>query len=197
MVDELRVAGNLNDSLSSAVRHGGAGLADIPPLLRRVLLEKSWRKFITQRGDEVEHQLFDDFVRTVPLRGLGSDPELVDGIVSGVKDPALRGELIELLREARKVGQGRRTDLELPADSAGSSDGSETVASKLARLSRAHPDQREAVRRGEKSVNRAAIDAGIRPKRVSIRVDSAESIAKTLRAHCSPEVLELLRRELL
>jgi hypothetical protein len=50
------------------------------------------------------------------------------------------------------------------------------------------------VRRGEKTVHAAAVDAGTRKRQVSVRVDSAESADRTLRKHMSPEVLaELVR----
>jgi hypothetical protein len=53
------------------------------------------------------------------------------------------------------------------------------------------------VRRGEKSINAAAVAAGIRPHRVPVRLDRVESIAATLRKYLTPEQRSTLARLLL
>lgn len=65
------------------------------------------------------------------------------------------------------------------------------------RLARVAPDEYEAVRRGEKSINAAAVAAGIRPHRVPVRLDRVESIAATLRKYLTPEQRSTLARLLL
>jgi hypothetical protein len=80
----------------------------------------------------------------------GADMALIERIV-GTGDP----ELLRLLREAKKIGPGRRTDLE-PLDE--SSTGSQNhTADDLDRLAREAPGEYEAVKRGEKSINAATI----------------------------------------
>lgn len=189
MTDELRARANLIDSLSSAARHGGAALADAPALLRRVLEDGAWREFVTQRGDHVQHARFSDFVTTAPLRGLGADMGLIERIV-GTGDP----DLLVLLREAEKVGRGTRTDLEPGEESTpglGKGYSSDLTA---ARLAREAPDEYAAVKAGDLSINAAAVKAGIRPRRVSVRLDRPDSIAKTLRRHLNPAQVSELRR---
>lgn len=48
--------------------------------------------------------------------------------------------------------------------------------------------------RGERTINAAAVRAGFRRHRVSIRLDSAESAAETLRKHMTPDQIRELRK---
>lgn len=190
MTDQLRARANLIDSLSSAARHGGAALADAPALLRRVLEEGAWREFVTQRGDHVQHNRFSEFVTAAPLRGLGADVELIERIV-GTGDP----DLLVMLRDAEKVGRGSvgrgrpLGDGDSPSPIA-----DDQTGQAVARLARDHPAEYERVRSGELSINAAAVKAGIRPRRVSVRLDRPDSIAKTLRRHLNPAQVSELRR---
>lgn len=189
MTDRLRANANLVDSLGSAARHGGSALADAPVLLRRVLEEGAWREFVTQRGDHVQHARFSDFVTKSPLKGLGVDMALVERIV-GTTDP----DLLRLLRAANagKAGRPRRTENgEESTPISGKGQASDLTADRLARDA---PDQYERVRRGELSINAAAVAAGIRPRRVSVRTDDAAAVARSLRKHMTPEQLAELAR---
>ncbi|MFF4779393.1 hypothetical protein ACFY05_41920 [Microtetraspora fusca] len=183
MTDVLRRNAFLVDALGSSMRSGDHGLKTVPGLLRKILSERSWREFITQRGLHVRHERFVDFVQAPPLKGLGATMELIDRIV-GRDDP----ELLALLRDAKRVGRGHRRD----SDS--ESLDSETAAYTATRLAAVAPDELAAVQRGEKSIHAAALAAGIRRRRVPVRLDSAESAAKTLRAHMEPDELQKLAR---
>lgn len=169
MTDRLRANANLVDSLGSAARHGGSALADAPVLLRRVLEEQAWREFVTQRGDHVEHRSFTSFVTTAPLKGLGVEMALVERIV-GTADP----DLLVLLRDAEKVGRGH------PRDSESESLDSETAGYTATRLARDHPDEYAAVQSGALSINAAAVLAGIRPRRISVRTDDPVSLVDSI-----------------
>lgn len=181
MTDRLRANANLVDSLGSAARHGGSALADAPVLLRRVLEEEAWREFVTQRGDHVRYERFSDFVTTRPLKGLGVDMALVERIVAPDSD------LRQMFRDADRVGRGHKRE----GDSPSLSDDSTTKAA--ARLAREHPEQYAAVKSGELSINAAAVLAGIRPRRISVRLDNPKSIAESLRKHLAPEQVAELR----
>jgi len=183
VTDRLRANANLVDSLGSATRHGGAALSDAPVLLRRVLEEKAWREFVTQRGDRVEHRTFSAFVSTAPLKGLGVDMELIERIV-GTGDP----ELLRLIRDAQRVGSGNPKPLESNGLQRGQASG--YTADRLAHEA---PDQYAAVKSGDLSINAAAVMAGIRPRRISVRLDRPASIAQTLRRHLTPEQVAELR----
>lgn len=158
----------------SALRQGSESLGNVPALLRAVLTEGAWREFALPTGEVVTYVRFTEFVGAPPPRGLGTDLGVIERVV-GTDDP----DLVLLLREAQKVGRGRRTDLEPHGDSP-SSGGGNRAAYQAQRLARDHPTEYEQVRSGEKSINAAAVKAGIRPRRVSVRVDDPESIARTL-----------------
>jgi hypothetical protein len=178
----LRARGSLVDALSSALDRGNHGLENVPGLLKRILADELWREFETARGEHVIHERFETFVSEPPLRGLGADIPLIDRIV-GTSDP----DLLRMLRDASRTGRGkgRRSESErLNTDDS---------AYQAERLAREAPDEYAAVQRGEKSINAAAISAGIRRRRIAVRLDSAESAAETLRKHMAPGELARLR----
>jgi hypothetical protein len=186
MTDELRDHALLVESLGSALRSGDHALKTTPSLLKRVLVDESWRNFITKRGEHVTHGRFADFVTAPPLSGLGASIALITRII-GTDDP----ELLRLLRDAIKSTRGHRAD---PEHSAGSalSHKSEDVALTAERLAQEAPDEYAAVLRGERTLNAAAVRAGIRRHRISIRLDSAESAAETLRKNMTHDQLQAL-----
>ncbi|MGH3573737.1 MAG: hypothetical protein ACRDUW_18255 [Pseudonocardiaceae bacterium] len=82
MVDELRANGNLVDSLGSAVRHGGAELADVPGLLRRVLERDAWRTDLVSNPHKVGRPATG--TKAQALRRLRKDaPELHAQVLAG------------------------------------------------------------------------------------------------------------------
>ena len=189
MTDDLRDHALLNDSLGSALRGGDHAFGNVPALLKRVLRQGAWRHFITKRGEEVTHDRFESFVTAKPLRGLGASMDLINRIV-GTEDP----DLLRLLRDANKGKRGPRSSGEFPVESTGNSYGAEEAAYTAERLAREAPEEYEAVLRGERTIHAAAVRAGIRRHRVSIRLDSAESAAETLRKHMTPDqIRELLK----
>jgi hypothetical protein len=186
MTSEQRDSALLVESLGSALRSGDHGLKTVPALLKRILAEESWRDFETKRGEHVTHDRFIDFVTAKPLSGLGASVDLIKRIV-GTDDP----ELLVLLREALKGRRGRRTDLQPGVDSM-LSHAAEDVALTAERLAREAPDEYAAVLRGERTIHAAAVRAGIRRRRIAIRLDNAESAADTLRKHMTREQLHKL-----
>ena len=194
MTSQTNPRGNyvLVESLESSIQRGGHALADVPGLLKRVLIEDAWREFVTRRGELVRHERFSNFVSTSPLGGLGADMALIDRIV-GTGDP----ELLRLLRGAQEVGPGYRSDLQPPSDSNGGLTQGEASAYTAERLAREAPEEYEAVKRGEKTVHAAAISAGIRRRRIPVRLDSPESAAETLRKHMPPDTRRALARLLI
>jgi hypothetical protein len=187
--DRLRRNANLVDALGGALRDGGHALGAVPGLLKQVLAEDGWREFVTQRGEHVEHERFEDFVTMPPLKGLGATAELVERVI-GTGDP----DLLRLWRNARKGKPGRpRKGAENNGDSP-SNIGDAKTGLDAERLAREAPEEYEAVRRGEKTINGAARDAGIRPHRISVRLDRPDSIARSLRKHMPPDQLAELAR---
>lgn len=188
MTANLRARADIVDSLGSSLRSGGEAFTSAPALLRRLLEEDAWREFVTLRGEHVEHARFSDFVRTPPLKGLGADMDLVERIV-GTHDP----DLLVLLRAAEKVGHGPGRGHKTSEESTPLLGKGQDTGLTAQRLEREHPDEYERVKSGELSINAAAVLAGIRPRRFSIRSDDPGSIAKSLRRNLSPEALAALR----
>lgn len=186
MSENLRANGNLVDTLGASLRRGGSALANAPELLRQALESGAWREFTTQRGDHVRYARFSEFVTTPPLHGLGASMEIVERIV-GTDDP----DLLVMLREAEKVGQGARTDLQ-PRDDSSRGHGNGQSDYLADRLARDAPELYAAVKAGM-SLSAAAIAAGIRPRRISVRLDNPRSIAQSLRRHLAPELIVELR----
>lgn len=182
----------LVETLGTSLRYGGSALSDVPALLKRVLAEDAWRDFVTRRGEHVQHERFTGFVTSPPLKGLGADDELIDRIV-GTDDP----DLLCLLRDARKGTPGPRVREVFGGDSPPNTHGSQDSDYVAQRLAESARDEYEAVKRGEKSINAAAISAGFRRHRIPVRLDSAESAAQSLRAHMQPDTRRALARLLM
>lgn len=178
----------LVDALGSSLRYGGNALEAVPDLLKKLLAEEAWREFITQRGELVRHERFADFVTTPPLKGLGASMELIDRIV-GTSDP----DLLRMLREAKKGKPGRPRKGEEKADES-SMFSRDRDAEDAERLARDAPDEYEAVLRGEKTIHAAAVAAGIRKRRISVRLDDPASAIRSIRRNASPEFWEEFRR---
>lgn len=186
--NHLRARGSLIDALSSALDRGNHGLQNVPGLLKRILTDGSWQEFETARGEQVTYERFQDFVTTPPLKGIGASIDLIKRIV-GTDDP----ELLVLLRDAMRAKQGRPGSGETRADSARVSGTSgEDAALTADRLAREAPEEYAAVLRGERTLHAAAVRAGIRHRRIAIRLDNAESAAETLRKHMTHEQLMAL-----
>jgi hypothetical protein len=191
--DYLRRNANLVEMLGGALRDGGHALGAAPSLLRQVLEADGWREFVTQRGEHVFHERRDDWVTTQPLAGLGATVELVERVI-GTDDP----ELLRLWRKAGSVGRGsagRNRPSTGHVDSTLANGGASDYAAE--RLARQAPEEYEAVRRHEKTINAAAIAAGIRPHRISVRLDRPDSIARSLRKYMTAEQLAELARLLI
>ena len=180
----------LVDALGSSLRYGGNALEAVPDLLKKLLAEEAWREFVTQRGELVQHERFADFVTTPPLKGLGASMELIDRIV-GTSDP----DLLRMLREAKKGKPGRpRKGEKMEGDSPSIKHGLGESGPAVDRLAREAPDEYEAVERGEKTIHAAAVAAGIRKRRISIRLDDPVSAIRSIRNNASPEFWQEFRR---
>ncbi|MDG4792090.1 hypothetical protein O7626_40450 [Micromonospora sp. WMMD1102] len=185
MTDVLRRNANLVDALGSALRQGEHAIGTVPALVKRVLQEESWREFVTQRGEHVQHEAFDDFVEAAPLQGLGATPDLIERIVEG-DDDATR-----LLRAARlrRPGPKLSSRNNIPGTEDDGQPRGTSRAYALARLQRDAPDLYDDVRAKRISAHAAMVKAGFTPPRFTVQVTSADAIAETLRRRLPPEIL--------
>jgi hypothetical protein len=162
----------LVDSLASAVRDGEAGLDDVPQMLRRVLEEGAWREFTTKLGEEVHHERFAEFVTTPPLAGLGASVALIRRIVADDKGA------LDLLDQALQNREGHPTVSNIHSRPAGT-----TEARALRKLRSDAPELHADVLAGRLSAHAAMVEAGFRPRTVSVPIGRPDTVAKTLRKH--------------
>lgn len=178
---------HLVEDLGGALRSGQHGLSTVPGLLKRVLTEESWREFTTQRGEHVTHERFADFVTTPPLAGIGADVPLLRRIVADDL------EAVDLLDRALRGRQGERTDL-LDISKEVKAPTGTTKEAALRRLRKDRPELHADVLAGNLSAHAAMVQAGYRSPTFTVRADSAESMAATLRKKLSAEQLADLVR---
>lgn len=168
-------------SLGSAVSHGSSNISCIPPLLVRIVDENRWQHFVSKLGREVFYDSFEDFAATPPTAGLGIGVDVLRRLVRD--DPAALDALDRAVQ--RPNGGDRKSDkakirfnnvkTDPPAGN------SESAA--LRRLRKDRPDLHTRVLANELTAHAAAVQAGFRPKTVTIRLDRPESIAATLKKH--------------
>ena len=183
----LKRNANLVEALGSSLRSGDHGLKAVPGLVKRVLAEDAWRSFVTQRGEFVEYDRFEEFVGTPPLKGLGASLDLVRTLVRD--DPVA----LDLFDQATKGQAGRRTDLldniqevEVVAPSGTSREAG------LRRLRKDRPDLHAEVLAGTLSTHAAMVKAGFRRRSMTVPMDSPESAAKALRRNLDPDQIKRL-----
>lgn len=163
----------LVDALGSALQRGGHALGSVPDLLKRVLAEESWREFVTQRGEHVEHQRFAEFVTTPPLRGIGASVGLIRRVVAD--DP----EALDLLDQALQNPVGTNQHVDIIHTLPDRPDGTSRDRA-LRKLRTDAPGLHAEVLAGNLTAHGAMVQAGFRVRSITVRPDAA-SAARTLR----------------
>jgi hypothetical protein len=196
VTDKKKANAALVEALASALGSGGHGLEAVPALLRRLLTEDAWRNFETRRGDTPRYERFDEFVTKQPLQGLGASVRLVEKIIDSIEDEAERSQTRDLLDQALQnpphVHPDRTDGNIVPVRPEGN-----TQAKALRRLRKDAPELHVEVLEGRLSAHAAMVQAGFRPKTISVPVSRPESIAAALRKHLGPDDLARLIRLLL
>jgi hypothetical protein len=190
MTDLAKKNAVLVHALSSAMRSTGNGLGTVPGLLKRVIVEESWKEFTTPLGHPVKHGRFVDFITAPSPEGLGADVGLVTRICAPDEEAA------DLLDQALAGKQGERTDLVSNRNEVGRPVGTSKAAA-LRRLRKDKPELHADVLAGRLSAHAAMVQAGFRPKTVSVPVSQPDSIAAALRRHLSPDDIARLIKLLL
>lgn len=175
--DPLRAAGSDVASLSDALRRGGAALESVPLQIKQVLVDGSWRHFVTRLGKEVHHERFADFVTTPPLAGLGASVDLIGRLVAADVEAA---DLLDRALQNRSGNPG--TGNNVPGRPEGNS-----REKALRRLRSTAPELHADVLAGRLSAHAAMVQAGYRPKTATVRTDSPEQVASALRRLLGPE----------
>lgn len=183
----LKKNANLVEALGSSLRSGDHGLKAVPGLVKRVLVEEAWRSFVTQRGELVEYDHFEEFVATPPLKGLGASIDLVRTLVRD--DPAA----LDLFDQATQGRQGSRADLVDVIHEVDRPSGTSREAG-LRRLRKDRPDLHAEVLTGALSTHAAMVKAGFWRKKITVPVDTPQNAARALKRNLTPEAVEELAR---
>jgi hypothetical protein len=171
----------------NALHSGTEGLSAFPVFLLEVLEDEAWREVAHPDGGTRHFKTPKDWMMALPPAGLAAESvDQVRRLVVGT--PA------ELpLRDALKDKDGPK-----PAELTDNVSKSRTTptgnsrAYLLDRLARDRPDLKQRVDRGELTPNKAAIEAGFRPRTFTVRADSVQSIAATLRRQLDDNALREL-----
>ena len=185
---------NLVGCLRSAITKGEAGLANVPGLLARIIREDRWTKRIIQQTGEIQtFRRFEDFVKTPPLEGLGTDIAMLKRICANDKTA------LDLLDQVTVESAGRRWDTpdNLISDNItnNTSDRGTSATYALRRLRKNRPDLHARVLANELSPNGAMVEAGFRERTVQIPLDVTRA-AMALRRHFTGDALTQLRNAL-
>ncbi|MFI9550798.1 hypothetical protein [Nonomuraea endophytica] len=166
--------------------------------VRTLLDAEAWREFTGPGGELVEHGDLVEFITADPPRGLGVTPGLVRALVADDLDVAAQLDQALLAdtpahapqpEEPEEAGQpGASEEAEEPEElEEARVPAPETPA--LRRLREDAPALHSKVVAGELSTNAAMVQAGFRPRTISVPVSRPENAAKALRRNLSREEL--------
>lgn len=195
MTANPRTNAALVEALGSALREGEHGLKTGPALLVRVLREESWRSFVTQRGEQVDHARFEQFVTTPPLKGLGASMRLIEKLIDSIEDIGDRRTAQDLLDQALQrpsyiqVGDDQDDVYNIHVRPSGTS-----KEAGLRRLRKARPDLHDEVLAGALSTHAAMVKAGFRQRKISVPLTTAADAAKAIRRNMDPEQVKELAK---
>jgi len=191
--DPLRARGSDVAALIDTLRRGGSALESVPHQIKQILRDETWRHFVTRLGKEVRHERFADFVTTPPLAGLGADIALVRRLVA---DDV---EALDLLDQALLDGsrQGKRNDLVNNINEVTERPMGTSRDYALRKLRKDAPELHAEVLAGRLSAHAAMVKAGFRPPTFTVRADSPQSVAATLRRRLPREALVEIARLLM
>jgi hypothetical protein len=180
----LRANWELVRLTESTLRHGTAGLGNLPGMIKKLLAEKAWRSFQLPSGESVTYERFTEFVGADPPRGLGTDAGTLENICHDDAN-ALRE-----LRKATVEPKGRPSNGHNITIKPKRGTGKSYL---LVRLERERPDLHELVLVGKVSAHAAGIAAGFVPRTATVPIDNPERLAATLRRRLDPDMLARLR----
>ena len=192
MTNALKRNASMVEALASALRQGEHAIGTVPALVKRVLAEESWREFITQRGEHIQHDRFVEFVAAPPLAGLGATVDLLRRVIS---DDTEATDLLDRTLQA-DARPGERTDLVNNMNDVVRAPKGTSKEYALRRLRKDAPDLHAEVLAGKLSAHAAMVRAGFTAPRFTVQVSSADSIAKTLRRQLPPELLAAVAAKL-
>jgi len=193
-IDQRRQNDVVVSCLRSAVTEGASGLGDVPTFLKDVIRGEMWReRVIQQTGEIATFERFIDFVHTKPLEGLGADLKTLQRLCADDPEAA---DLLDQAVQGKPTGRPPKDEdktFDNVQDLSEAPTGN-TRAAGLRRLRKDRPDLHERVVAGELKVNAAMVEAGFRPKTITVPLDT-EAVAAAILRHFTPEqIAELVTR---
>jgi hypothetical protein len=159
--------GQIISSLIHCTRQGEAGLTTLPRLLKKVLQDEMWKNFVVESTEEkMKFSSFEEFVCHPLPQGMGgtlrairrlcADHTDVLGMIEAACDktegrPKTSEE--KTLYNVQGNNESPKTDLAPTGNSSSAG---------IRKLQKHRPDLFEVVAKGDKSVNAALIEAGLR-----------------------------------
>lgn len=197
MTNELMERGYLTKSLGNAAHSGDHGLKNVAGLLRRALDKHVWKeRIIVETGEKFEgFPNFEIYTEANPPKGLGIDVETLKRLVE--HDPKLIDDIDKLTQRSKGNPTGAnqyQSGNGVNHSISSSEEKRNRSTQQLRRLRKDYPDLHAQVLRNEKTINEAAVEAGIYPARIAVNLNDAKSAASTLLTWGSPEFLAELRR---
>jgi hypothetical protein len=189
--------GQLGRALYWAIRDGKA-IENIPGLVKRVIENQCWQSLLIEETGEVkEFASFVEYVTTSPPEGLGTDIETLWSLCRNDI------EAQAMIDEATKQGRGNPTGHNQYKNG---NDNIVNISSRpvgntrqagLRRLSKSRPDLHTRIlAHDEISVNAAMVEAGFRPKTLTIPVDPRRA-AQVIKRQFSQDQIEQLIKQLM
>ncbi|MBB5079161.1 hypothetical protein [Nonomuraea endophytica] len=175
--------GRIVAEVSAVIGEARPTLARAASGVRTLLDAEAWREFTGPGGELVEHGDLVEFITSDPPRGLGVTPGLVRALVADDLDVAAQLDQALLADTPTRPEEPEEPEeleeAHVPAP--------ETPA--LRRLREDAPALHSKVVAGELSTNAAMVQAGFRPRTISVPVSRPENAAKALRRNLSREEL--------
>lgn len=155
------------DEIVSELRHSLSstehGLGTVPNAIKVVIRDKMWQeRVLRQTGERVAFSSFAEFVTRPPLEGLGATLSQLRGVCRD--DP----EALDYIEQATTQKPGRRPSTTDNVSNKREAEQGNSTSQALRRLRKDRPDLHAAVLAGGKSPHAAMIEAGFRPKTVTI-----------------------------
>lgn len=185
----------LVQALSHSIASGKGGLDSTPGLLRQILEGQLWRsRVVMVTHERAEFDQFKDFLAAPPLEGLGTNERVLRALVAHDADVAKMLDLVikEVSPVLNQNGTNQHTGGRNNITPIRGSDPDYI----LARCKRDRPDLAYKMMYEGLSANRAAIEAGINPPKISVNLKDMRSAALTLSSRLDADQINELISEL-
>jgi hypothetical protein len=185
--DHLREAGIIVAHLNRALLDGSRDLSTIPALIRRVIAENMWRQWVDpasgRKVPQRPFRSFHEFIATPSVKGgLGSTVRQLEALCKDDK------EALSLLDAALQ----RPAHIHADVNNVNVRPVGNSESAALRRLRKDAPELHAEVLAERLTAHAAMLQAGFRPKTITIAVTRPDAVARSLRKHMSPSDLAAL-----